>query len=216
MHENAYTSATNSFDPVQATDAPTASEKPHWPGCSRTRRSVLASAATLPALALPAVANADRDAGVVDLAHRLLAGIEAEYPLRLALQAAWSASERVRRQLLASDPDLRYDSARVHDLVQRTAQGRQRAAAYERWNAVCHECSAISQRILTETAHTGPGLAAQVLAYYYLERSEFSQSNGGPLLRAAVAMLGEKPPAHLNEDYREGLDRAAKASTDMA
>jgi hypothetical protein len=180
--------------------------------CHTTRRSMLAGAATLPALSLPAVAEGNPGTGVVDLAHRLLAGIEAEYPLRLALEAAWAASERIRRQLLAADPLLQYEQGRVQDLVQRTAQGRQHVIAYDRWNEVCRECEAISERILAETAHTGPDLAAHVLAYYYLERNEFSQSNGGSLLRAAAALLGRKLPAHLNEDIQEARARGQNES----
>ena len=204
MHDDLCTSATHSLNPVKPTDA--ATEK-RLQGRHTTRRSMLAGTAMFPALALPAVAEGNPDAGVVDLAHRLLASIEAEYPLRLALEAAWAASERIRRQLLAANPHLQYEGGRVHDLLQRTAQGRGRAIAYDRWNKVCRECGAISERILEETVHTGSGLAAQVLAYYYLERDEFSKSNGGPLLRAAVAMLGEKLPAHLNKDIQEELDR---------
>jgi hypothetical protein len=184
--------------------------------CHTSRRSMLAAAATLPALSLPAAAAGNPEAGVVELAHRLLAGIEAEHRLRLALEAAWAASERIRRQLLAADPLLQYERGRIADLVQRSAQGRGHALAYDRWNKVCRECEAISERILAQRAHTGPGLAAHVLAYYYLAREAFIQSNGGSLLRAAVAMLGEKLPTHLNEDIQAALDRAVKTKADLA
>jgi hypothetical protein len=210
MPKDVCTSATDSLNSVQPTDARTPGKKTHLQGRHTTRRSMLAGAAMLPALSLPAVAEGNPNARVVDLAHRLLAGIEAEHPLRLALEAAWTASEGIRRQLLAADPHLQYESGRVHDLLQRTAQGRRRAIAYDRWNEVCRECQAISESILAETVHTGPGLAAQVLAYYYLERDEFSKSNGGSLLRAAAAMLCEKLPAHLNEDIQEELNRVVK------
>jgi hypothetical protein len=208
MHEDLCTSATESLNPVKPTDA-AAEKQPHRR--PTTRRSMLAGTAMLPALSLPAVAGGSPDAEAVDLAHRLLAGIKAEYPLRLELEAAWAASERVRRQLLAADPLLQYAGERVLDLLQQTTQGRERAIAYDRWNKVCRECGAISERVLAESVHTGPGLAAQVLAHYYLERDEFRKSNGGPLLRAAVAILGEKLPAHLNEDTQEELDRAGPA-----
>ena len=65
----------------------------------------------LPALSLPAVAGGNQDAQVVDLAHRLLAGIEAEYLCGLRLRSAWAASERIRRQLLAANPHLGYQGA---------------------------------------------------------------------------------------------------------
>ena len=207
---------TNPRESVEPIHAPTVSQTTHLRDCHNTRRAVLAGAAMLPALSLPAVAEDNSDAEVVDLAHRLLAGIEAEYPLRLALEAAWAASERIRRQLLATDPHLLYEGGRVHDLLQRTVQGRQRAVAYDRWNEVRRECWAISEKILTETVHTGPGLAAYVLAYYYLQRDKFGKSNGGPLVRAAAAMLGEKLPVHLNDDIQEELDRVVQPQADLA
>ena len=74
----------------------------------------------------------------------------------------------------------------------------------------------MSERILAETVHTGPGLAAHVLAYYHLDRDQFSPSKGGSLLRAAVAMLGAKLPAHLNEAIRQELNRVAKTKADVA
>jgi hypothetical protein len=183
--------------------------------CDTTRRAMLTGAAMLPALSLPAVAGNSADAEIVDLARRLIAGIEAEYPLRLALEAAWAASEGVRRQLLADHPRLQDEQGQVQDLTQRTAQGRRRAVAYDRWNEVCRECSAISERILAQPARTGPGLAAHVLAYYYVERGAFSQSKGGALLRAAAAMLGEKLPASLDADIQEELDRVVQARADV-
>jgi len=216
MRKDVCTIATDSLNPVEPAHAPAASEKAHLGGSHSTRRAMLAGAAMLPALSLPAVAEGNPDAQVVDLAHRLLAGIEAEFPLRVALEAAWAASERIRRQLLAANPHLRYQGERIHDLLQRTEQGRRRAIAYDRWNEVCSECWAISERILTQTAHTGPGLSAHVLAYYYLQRDEFSKSNGGPLLRAAVAMLGEKLPAHLNDDIQKELERVAQPRANVA
>ena len=79
-----------------------------------------------------------------------------------------------------------------------------------------HECWAISERIVTETAHTGPGLAAHVLAYYYLQRDEFSKSNGGRLLRAAAAMLGEKLAEHLNDAIQKELERVVQPSVNVA
>ena len=133
------------------------------------------------------------------------------------MDSAWAASERIRRQLLAANPHLGYDGRRVHDLLQRTAQGRRRAAAYDRWNEVRRECRAVSERNLAETVHTGPGLAANLLAYYYLQRDEFGTSNGGRLLRTAAAMLGEKLPAHLNDDIQQAeLDRLAQPRADLA
>jgi len=207
MRKDVCTIATESLNPVEPTHVPAGSEKTHFRGCHRTRRAVLAGAAALPVLSVPAVADRNPDVQVVDLAHRLLAGIEAEYPLRLALVVAWAASERIRHQLLAANPHLRYQGGRVNDLLQRTEQGRRRAIAYDRWNEVRRECWVISERILTQTAHTGPGLAACVLAYWYLQRDEFNKSKGGPLLRAAAAMLGEKLPAHLNEDIQKEWER---------
>jgi hypothetical protein len=100
--------------------------------------------------------------------------------------------------------------------LQRTAQGCRRAVAYNRWNEVRCECWAISEKILAETVHTGPGLAAHVLAYYYLQRDVFRKSNGGPLLRAAATMLGEKLPAYLNDDIQEELDRVVQPRANLA
>jgi hypothetical protein len=144
MYQSMCTSGIDSQNPVEPTNAPPASENTHLQGGHATRRAMMAGAAMLSALSLPAVAEGNPDAGVVELAHRLLAGIEAEYRLRLALEAAWAASERIRHQLLAADP----------------------------------------------------------------HRDGFGKSNGGPLLRAAVAMLGEKLPAHLTEDIQGAADVA--------
>lgn len=87
-------------------------------------------------------------------------------------------------------------------------QERRRAIAYERWNEVRGECLAISERILTESVHTAPGLAAQVLAHIYVERGGFAQSGGAPILYTAAAMLGETLPAHLNDGTRQKPDRS--------
>jgi hypothetical protein len=201
MHKEAHTSAESLSHSVEPIDASNAGDKAR--PCHTTRRAMLAGAAMLPALSLPAEAGRHHDAEVVDLARRLIARIEAERSLRLELEAAWTASERLRRQLLAAGPHLQDEPGLVHDLVQRTEQGRARTTAYERWNEACRECRAIAERIQTENVHTGPGLAAQVLAYYYLERGIRGKLNGGPLLRAAVALLGEKLPPHLNEDSQE-------------
>jgi hypothetical protein len=216
MRKDVCTSVSNSLNSAEATHAPTASKKTHLGGCHTTRRTVLTGAAMLPALSLPAVAEGNLDAGVVDLARRLLAGIEAEYPLRLSLESAWAASERKRHQLLAANPSLRGERWSVYDLLKRTAQWRRKLIAYDRWNEVCLECKAISQRILAETVHTGPGLAAHVLAYYCLEGDTFSKLHGGPLLRAAAAMLGGRLPAHLNEDIQMELDGVVQPRADVA
>jgi len=168
--------------------------------CNTTRRGVMFGVAALPTVSLPALAEGRSDARVTDLVRRLLEGIRAEIPLRLALESAWAASERTRRELLEAN---RHEHSLVRDLLQKTEQGRARAVAYEQWNGVCQECLSLSEAILTEKASTGPGLAAHVVANHYVQRRG-SLNWHDSALRAAMDMLGEKPPSDMH-----GLREAA-------
>jgi hypothetical protein len=187
------TSATDSLNPAERLPNTTERRKTWGAG---SRRAMLAGVAMMPLLSLPAVAEDNVDDGLVNLARRLLAAMDAECSLRLALEAAWAASEGVRHQLLTANPHLRFCASPVHELLQRTEPGRRHAIAYGQWNKAWRECCTVSEMIVTETPHTGRGLAAHVIAYFHLHRAEFNKPNGGPLLRAAVAMLAEELPAY--------------------
>ena len=215
MREGVRTIATESLNRLQPAHSPIANESTNLQGCHETRRTVLAGVAMLPALSLPAVAEDHSDAETVNLARRLLAGIESEYRLRLAVEGAWAASERIRHQLLADDPHLQYQAGRVRELLQDTEQGRRHAIAYDRWNEACRECRAISERILAKEADTGPSIAAHVLAHDYLHR-DFGSSKGEPLVRAAAAMLGAKVPTRIDDNVQKELHRAVQSRADVA
>jgi hypothetical protein len=126
---------------------------------SSTRRAILAGAARLPALSLPAIASDDSE--VLALGAELRRVIAAEIELKKVYDKASAPHDRIVRKLVKRG----LTHADAHFLaIEVTPQGRVRSDAYDKWDAVASKSHELSERIIRFRPTTCRGLAEVVFA----------------------------------------------------
>jgi len=169
-----------------------------------TRRAVLAGAAVIPALSLPALAGATPgDGELIALGAELKRRIDTSHRLWAEQDVLRPRQERERRRLEAARPD---ESVwRINDLVGKTPAGRRHHAMWKEYSSASSDAWRIAAQITNMRPDTARGVAVYALAVAFCALGPDNELDPdlALVLRAAAGVGGLTLPPSLANTVAE-------------
>ena len=181
-----------------------------------TRRAILAGAAALPMLSVPALASSD-DQEILALGAELRRRAAIMLDLHDATMKLKAAVDRIERRLARGAEKHDLDRhGKIAEMAHATPQGLRYSAAWRKCNIEDTECWKLVDRLILMKPHTGPGLAEVIFACMWYDAGPAGEIgiDTAASLEAAAFAGGFELPRQIREKARAEVEQVSEIDMD--